>query len=200
MNNKGSITVGLMLIIILMVGGYFAYIKMLKPEQVKEGLVESEKTALSVLAEFEAQDNINFDLILPTYIPKDFYLNPAMGPSGDGDRFQFLYNNLKMSRIDIFERKMTTTEKNKYLDSQSKFPYKKVELKNGIEAVMMGGDVVKGKDKIPGTNVEIQLSLGILEYRFFIDNILITVGNSTMTDDALIDNIELLKMVNSMIE
>ena len=65
---------------------------------------------------------------------------------------------------------------------------------------MMGGDVVKGKDKIPGTNVEIQLSLGILEYRFFIDNILITVGNSTMTDDALIDNIELLKMVNSMIE
>lgn len=200
-NNKGSmVAAGLILIAFLMITGYFGYVKMMKPEQVKKELTETEKEALKVFAEFNGSKNVNFELILPKYVPKDFYLNPAMGPSKEGNNFNFLYNNINMTRIDVMERKMTSEEKTKYLENQKKFPYETVELKNGIIAVKFGGETVKGKEKIPGTDKEVELSLGMLEYRFFIDDVHITIVNSVMSGGGLVESGELIKMANSMIE
>lgn len=199
-NRRGSITVGLLLLAFLMVSGYFAYIKMLKPEQIKKGLVATEKEAVKVFDEFTKSKNVNFKVVAPKYIPNEFYLNPAMGPSDEGNKFQFLYNNPTMTRIDITEKNMTDAEKAKYLENQKKFPYKTVTLKDGTVAVKFGGETVKGKTEIPGTNQVVELSLGMLEYRFFIGNIHITVANSVMFGGELIDGEELFKMANSMVE
>lgn len=200
-NNKGSVVAaGLLVVAFLMITGYFGYIKMMKPEQIKKGLVETEKEALKVFAQFNGSKDVNFALILPKYIPKDFHLNPAMGPSKEGNNFQFLYNNPNMTRIDVMERKMTSAEKAKYLENQKKFPYETVELKNGIIAVKFGGETVKGKDKIPGTDKEVELSFGMLEYRFFIGDVHITIANSVMSGGGLVEGGELIKMANSMIE
>lgn len=188
------------IIIIVVIWSGWKYI--VSPYTVERDLRATEETAHKVFEEFKKSGDVSFDIILPTYVPKSFYLHYAMAPSREGKQFNFRYLNRDTVRIEITERHVSESDIQKYLDDQKKFIRKTATLADGTTVYMLRSQIDEQSGPIPGFEAagDITIRFGTVDYTFFIDDLRIDISNAVLGSGELLSDEELLRMANSFIE
>jgi len=201
-SNTGFSFVHFLVIVSLVAGGYLAYQKFYKSDHLNKEIRAIQEIYRQQINSYIESGGIVFDVIIPTYIPKGYYLYDIGNPDEDekGRSIGFAYTNGKGSDL-IIKQSILTEEEKLYFQSEFQKNSDIIKLKNNVEGYESIIPIQEETLPLFGSDEGLTVRFGRHIHIFFIEDMLFIIRSEAVGvgEGEILSEKEMLRITDTFI-